>query len=739
MLQTKAQLKAGESMSIFDLKNLWQQFIKSNSSQNEEDSLRKLLALSEGQRRVFEKLTQQKPIEEMFSALIEVFESYYDHMIGYVALLDKSDDSLRVVAGPSLAPALSSSLNGIRVGPQSGGCGTAAHFKRKVIINDTQSSQLCRGFEEVLADNQIKSCWSQPVFGRDNRLLGVFSMLSREPISNGFVESMFMESAANLVGLALESKWDEQASRATEEKFQSIFNTAGVPVVVTDRNYNILEWNPAAEELFEYKRAEVLGENGLQFIAPGKDPQPIHDERMRLMQGETEKFRIEVPIVTKSGKEKTLLWDATLLKGETHSDVRLIGIAQDITERKRTEEVLLRAKMNAEAANEAKSNFIANMNHELRTPLAAISGLVDLLGDESSNESAKDQYITKIKSNVHHLTTIVDDLLDLSKLETGHIRLSKSQIQLKTFLEESLSPLKNVAERKGLNFEIDYAPQLPEKIYTDEVRLRQILNNVVGNAIKFTSSGTISVHVTAHPLSKHKYLFVARVKDSGCGVELAYKDEIFKPFVQADSKATRNYEGTGLGLSIARRLAEALGGRIELEKSTPNHGSEFLIEILSDASQFIDELPSKAEQIGPGEKLKSSHTKIFEGEQTPLAPLRILLAEDHPDIQLITHHLLQPFAKQIDVVNNGQLAVERALANSYDLILMDIQMPIMDGFSATQILREKGYKSPIVALTARSLKNELSQYLEQGFDHCLTKPLSPEALIKVIESCQISN
>ncbi len=384
----------------------------------------------------------------------------------------------------------------------------------------------------------------------------------------------------------------------------------------------------------------------------------------------------------------------------------------------------------AKEAARAKTEFLANASHELRTPLTAILGFTDLLNNNVSDEQ-REEHLQTIRRNGRLLLETVNDILDLSKLEAGKMTLELLTCSPFEIVQELVSLMEIRAEQSDLRLVVDYRFPIPETIQADPVRLRQILLNLIGNAIKFTEEGEVRITLAFSRPSDSAPRMLFEVSDTGVGIDPETVERLFDPFSQADTSTTRRFGGTGLGLAISERLATMLGGRIDVT-STPGEGSTFTLSL--DPGP-LEDVPMLTQP--PASACREDETEPE--SNAPREPLhgRVLLAEDGRDNQRLISFILKKAGLQVDLAENGKIAVEyaeRSIAEGepYDLILMDMQMPEMDGYEATGYLRQSGWEGPIIALTAHAMAGDREKCLQAGCDDYLTKPIDHKAFFRLL-------
>ena len=514
----------------------------------------------------------------------------------------------------------------------------------------------------------------------------------------------------------------EQALRSSENQFRSVTESANEAIVIAGADGRILRWNQAAQHCFGYSEAEALGEP-VGLLIPER-LRAAHEAGVeRLRRGGVPQLidrTLEMPGLRKDGSEVPL--EISLSTWSSDGGTYYCGILRDITERQRAELELQRAKEAAEAGNRAKGDFLANMSHEIRTPMNAVIGMTGLLLGTPLDERQR-EFVETIRISGDHLLTVINGILDLSKIESGNLELETSGFEVRRCVEEAIELIAPRALEKGLALRRSVGDEVPRFVSSDAGRLRQVLVNLIDNAVKFTERGSVEVEVAAResgdgPRAECELHFL--VRDTGCGIPSREFERLFEPFTQADASVTRRFGGTGLGLTISRRLCERLGGRIWVE-SEVGRGSTFHFTITAS----VESPPELAAAEWTPARSRERALPSAESHR-----LRILLGEDNAVNQKVARLLLEQLGyANVDVAGNGIEVIAALERQTYDVVLMDVQMPEMDGIDATHWIRERWKRGPrIIAMTAHALTGDRERCLAAGMDGYLPKPIQSAEL-----------
>ena len=523
-----------------------------------------------------------------------------------------------------------------------------------------------------------------------------------------------------------ERKLAEEALRMSEERLRLEATRLPIGYIVWDKDFRVVRWNPAAEKIFGFSFDEAKGLHSYDFIVPPEVQPQVDDIWRRLLAGDESAYSVNENR-TKDGRTIICSWTNTPLKQPDGTVLGVMSMIQDITERKKVEEELRRykdhleelveqrtadlvlARNAAETANRAKSVFLSSMSHELRTPMNAILGFSNMMRKDPLLQDEQRQNLDIINRSGEHLLTLINDVLEMAKIEAGRVQVENAPFDLGSLVRDVTDMMHVRAQEKGLQLLIDQSSEFPRYIRGDEARVRQVLINLLGNAVKFTQHGGVTVRFGLKPHATPQRLLI-EVEDSGIGISADDQKKIFEPFVQFGE--TTAQQGTGLGLSIAWQFVQLMGGTISFESA------------LGKGSTFRVELPM--ERVASADIAQPEST--VKGEIVGLAPgqpeYHILIVEDQLDNQLLLAKLMKNVGFQAKVAENGEQAVELFQSWQPQLIWMDRRMPVMDGLEATRRIRELpgGREVKIVAVTASAFTEQREEMLEAGMDDFVRKP-----------------
>jgi PAS domain S-box-containing protein len=508
--------------------------------------------------------------------------------------------------------------------------------------------------------------------------------------------------------------------RHERNRMRTYLNTMHTILVITDRQGRIVEANRQFMTLIGSTEKNIFNKP-ISHFCPKRSHHQINNYLRNLTPETSNTVSAEFPLVANTGKEYSIDWRITAVASDDDSEeILLTGL--DITESVANNQALKSANIqirealrSAENANQSKSVFLANMSHEIRTPMNGILGATELMLDQSVDDEQK-QYIDIIHSSSHALLNIINDILDLSKIESGSFELEQINFDLHQLCNDVYQLFSSTAKQKGIQILYFYGADLPQFWVGDPNRIRQILNNLFSNALKFTHQGRIDIRIQGERLANHQYDLKIQIKDSGIGIAEKKVEQIFSAFQQADTSTSRKYGGTGLGLTISQHLANAMQGKIEVESE------------LGVGSSFSLNIPLKPGMI---------ETKVKPSGLARNYQAKVLLAEDNAVNAKIASKILDKLGIEVVVVENGELALHQTINKTFDLVLMDINMPTMDGITAAEKIRELSFPKnqvPILALTANAMMEDKERCIKAGMNGFISKPIKLGRLVEELDN-----
>jgi PAS domain S-box-containing protein len=575
------------------------------------------------------------------------------------------------------------------------------------------------GFEALVfkASRGIEDIYELTYIRKDGTRFPAVVSVTALRDAHGAIIGYLLIGTDNTARKAVEAEQKKLDQRLRDQQFytRSLIESNIDALMTTDPSGIITDVNKQMEALTGCTRDELIG---APFKSCFTDPERA-EAAINLVLNRKKLTDYELTARARDGKQVVVSYNATTFYDRDRKLQGVFAAARDVTERKRVEGELQQAKDMAESASQTKSDFLASMSHEIRTPINAIIGIAHLLAQTPLSQ-VQDKYVQIFRRAGDNLLHIVNDILDLSKVEASQLELERTAFSLADLTEKVTEMVAIAAREKGLVLTCEIAPGVALDRMGDPTRLRQVLLNLLGNAIKFTESGKVSLRVARAAGAPEMLRFTT--SDTGIGIAKEKLGAVFERFTQADSSITRSYGGSGLGLTISRSLVELMGGRIEVQ-SEVGHGSVFSFEVPLDICAPSPPGPLAAIDAAP---------------EPALPALRILLVEDSGDNRTITVAYLQDTPYRVDIAENGAVALQRFMAGDYDLVLMDRQMPIMDGLTATRAMRKWELANgrsptPIIALTAAALKGDREKCLAAGCTAFLTKPIRQEALLQAID------
>ncbi|MEN9618088.1 MAG: Autoinducer 2 sensor kinase/phosphatase LuxQ [Pseudomonadota bacterium] len=515
----------------------------------------------------------------------------------------------------------------------------------------------------------------------------------------------------------------EQELRLSESKLNSIFASVPEAIVVADPDGRIVQCNLATAEIFGYTQESLAGKN-INALMQSQERQ-AHDGYLKAYAQTGRKKLINQPRVVKGMRQDGSLFPVRVTVKETRVDNAhfYIGVMQDFTAIQHAQDLLVEAKNKAEQANRVRGEFLANMSHEIRTPMNGILGMTEMAMSTDDAQVQK-EYLSLARDSASHLLHIINQILDFSKIEAGALELELLAVSPAQLVRHTARSLEQLAQAKGIDLSVQNDPMLPDLVWMDPVRVRQVLTNLIGNAIKFTEDGKVSVTSKTHPSAQENAVRLEiTVADTGIGFDAARTDALFSPFTQADGSITRSYGGTGLGLAITRSLMQLMGGDISAS-SEPGQGASFTIAFP------VKCVALAGAQTGAG--------LLGDSEPQPaMQSLSVLLVEDHEINRKLAQIMLQRMGHTFVLANDGQQALDCLDKERFDVVLLDVMMPVMDGLTALRIWREREAerqlpRTPVLMVTAHAMTGYRERFIASGADGYVSKPMSEASLRKEI-------
>lgn len=655
-----------------------------------------------------------RPLTEILEQ-IALYGELFDPLVKVSILLyDEEKRELHHGVAPGLSEEYNDLLRaGLPIGPEVGSCGSAAYHRRPVFVSDIALDPRWTAFPvfvERTAAQGLRACWSYPVIGTEGALLGTIANYRSETGEPGRASVQVLEWSARIAAIAIESRRNIMALRHNEQLLASVVKTQQEMVCRYLPDTTLLFVNEAYARSFGCRAGDLVGKRFMELL-PAREQDVVREVLGRLC-AETPVSTHERTLIDDEGEQVWQEWTDTAIFDEEGKVVEIQSSGRDVTESRRSQQELQRAKEAAEAAARAKSSFVANMSHEIRTPMNAVIGMTDLLMETKLDAEQRDSLET-IRGSGEALMMLISDILDFSKIEAGRIEIEQREFELCRCVEETLEMLAQRAAEKGIELTCEIGSGVPAVVQGDAVRLRQVLLNLLGNALKFTEQGEVGVSISSGREGDGFRLGFA-VRDTGIGIPAEQVERIFDEFTQVDASSTRHHGGTGLGLTISRRLVELMGGTLVAE-STPGKGSIFRFTIRVEAGRQVRTVHADQKRFG----VELNDVLLVDDNETSL---KILSAQ-------IARWGLRP------VVFTDPSAALRVLEEGrrFSLMITDMQMPGMDGLMLARAVREQAAREdlPIILLTSMGFTRPEP---ELGIGACLVKPVKATLLYEQVSA-----
>lgn len=629
--------------------------------------------------------------------------------------LKLSDKRYREIFSFSQAWICTHDMDGLLLSVNPTACKILGYEERELVgmsIDTLMPEKMRETFNEIYLTqikNEGKSEGVMHILNREGK--NIYLLYQNYQVNEAGYEPYVIGFAQNIT----ERLQAEDALKRSEEKYRGIIDNMNLGMLELDNNEQIIYANQRFCTMSGYAQAELITQNARELFLDNVYTRNISERMLKRQFSIANSY--ELAIKNKKGESKWWLVSNAPLYNADGSLKGSVSIHLDISRQKKLEHQLRDAKLEAERSAAAKEMFLTNMSHEIRTPINAIMGLGKLLGKSGGLDEQQQYYLTSIRAASENLLVIINDILDLAKIEAGKINIESMSFDLKKITAQAMTMLTHKAEEKGLEITHEIDARIAPKLIGDPYRINQVFINMLSNAIKFTEKGSVELKATLLEEDASYQKILVTIKDTGVGISEEFLRNIFKKFTQEDETVARKFGGTGLGMSITKQLMELMEGSIDI---TSRKGAGTLVSL-----EFKFRIGS--------EKVLEKKRAINKTDTSNIKDSRVLLVEDNELNRLLANTILKQFGADVDEAENGAIAVDMMRQKKYNIILMDVQMPVMDGVTATQIIRKEISKSiPIIALTANAIKGKREEYIQAGMNDCMTKPYDEEKMVSLV-------
>lgn len=660
--------------------------------------------LRTGQARVLEMIASEESLAEILSELVAFIERRIPDAIGSILLLDDDGRRLQHGAAPRLPPAYNEAIDGVEIGEGVGSCGTAVHRGERVIVEDIQTDPLWSEFRDLAASHDLRACWSEPIRSVDGPLLGTFAIYFRQPRRPDAADLETLAANARFAGIAIDRPRAQAALRKSEQRFRMLADNMSQLAWTCEELCEVNWYNRRWLDYTGYSFEEMQGSGWKKVHHPDHIERVVETIRQARETGTV--WEDTFPLRGKDGNYRWFLSRAIPIRNQDDGIVSWFGTNTDITELRETQQLL-------RETDRRKDEFLATLAHELRNPLAPIRTGLELMGMVIDDPDELEEIRSVMQRQTQQLITLVDDLLDVSRITRGKLELRKSRVALRDVVQSAVEASRPFIEDAGHQLTVEQT-QSPVYLEADPHRLAQVLSNLLNNAAKYTPRGG-RIWLTVD-LSEADVRMT--VKDTGIGIPEELFEQIFEMFAQIDRPIEKGYTGLGIGLTLVQRLVEMHDGQITVHSDGPDQGSEFTVCLPIAVNTPPD---NETSEDATGRRHATG--------------LRILLVDDNRDGAEMLATVIRKLGNEVQLAYDGQQAVEAAASYRPDAILMDLGMPKMNGYDAASTIRAEpwGRDTVLIALTGWGQEEDRRRTAEAGFDHHLVKPAAPDDLTQLFD------